>query len=454
MRQVPKDQKRMKKIKLRLLIVACLVATAVLVHPGLFHSAKADGGSAGTWAQTFSSGFPEFGASNAIQQTSDGGYILVGNTNVGRQAWAIRLDASGNVIWENAYSGAGHAGARSVQQTSDGGFIIAGDTSGSGFASVQAWVLRLDGDGNVIWENAYSGAGSAGATSVQQTSDGGFIVAGDTSGPGLASQAWVLRLDQDGNVNWENAYGPAFSIARGVQQTDDGGFIVAGGTSFFGPCCGNAWVFRLDSDGNIVWENTYGVGNEFAWSVQQTSDGGFVVGVEDLTSIANSEAAAVILLDGDGNIVWQHAYSTPNGCNAAVSVKQTSDNGFIVGTACDNTVLRLDDQGDIVWQNTYNGFADVDSVQQTSDGGFVLAGCCTNFAAPAAFVAKIDSNGQIGSSCASITPSTLTQSDTSYTVTPTSATVTDTSSLDTVAPTSSTVTDTSSTDTVTLLCQD
>ena len=435
------------------MIVACLVVTAVLVHPGLLHSTKADGGSSGTWAQTFSSGRPEFGASNAIQQTTDAGYILVGIANPFGQAWVIRLDASGNVIWENAYRGAGSMIANSVQQTSDDGFIVAGNAFGPGFDL--AFLLRLDGDGNVIWENTYSGAGHAAANSVQQTSDDGFIVAGTTFASGLTDQAWILSLDGGGNVNWEKAYGGtgSFNVARSVQQTSDGGFIVAGQTNSFGPagCC-NAWVFRLDSDGNIVWENAYGDGSEIAWSVQQTSDGGFAVGVEDFSTFPGTEAAAVILLDGDGNIVWQHAYSTPGGCNAAVSVKQTTDNGFIVGTACDNTVLRLDDQGDIVWQNTYGGFADISSVQQTSDGGFVLAACCG--ANVAAFVAKIDSNGQIGSSCASITTSSLTQSDTSYTVTPSSATVTDTSGVDIVTPTSSTVTDTSSTDTVTLLCQD
>ncbi len=344
-------------------------------------------------------------SASSIQETSDGGFTVAGSTRSfgagGSDVWVLRLDQDGNVVWENAYGGTGDDFAYSVQQVSDGGFIVAGGTRSFGAGNFDDWVLRLDNDGSVVWENAYGGAGDDWANSVQQTfdSDGnpsGFIVAGSTFSFGAGGRdAWVLRLDDDGNVIWENSYGGSRDdTAHQIQQTSDGGFIVAGETSSFGPL--SAWVFKLDGDGGVVWDHVYG-GADSGSSVQQTSDGGFVV----------SGSA--------GGSAW---------------------------------VGRLDAEGNPVWQDTFGATRRAFSVQQTFDGGFVVGGQSLD----GAWVAKLDGDGMIGSGCSLIMQVSTTVTDAAAAVTPASSTITDTSSLDTVTPTNAIVTPTSSTPT--LQCQD
>ena len=189
---------------------------------------------------------------------------------------------SGSDPWAKTYGGPGSDEANSVQQTSDGGFIVAGHTAsfGTGFGNV--WVLRLDSGGSVVWQKGYGGTAIEYANSVQQTSDGGFIVAGFTRSFGAGqSDAWLLRLDPSGNIIWEKTYGgTGQDVANSVQQTSDGGFIVAGGTNSFGNGS-NAWVLRLNSSGGIVWQRAYGgtgsFGGDSAQVARQTSDGGFIL---------------------------------------------------------------------------------------------------------------------------------------------------------------------------------
>jgi len=160
--------------------------------------------------------------------------------------------------WIKTYGGTNWDQANSIQQTSDG-YVVAGYTFSFGAGDADAWVLKLDGDGNVQWQKTYGRSSVDEAWSIQQTSDGGYIVASytHTFGAGIWD-AWVLKLDGDGNVQWQKTYGGTnCDYAESIQQTLDGGYIVAGGTYSFG-VGGNAWVLKLDGDGNVQWQKTYG----------------------------------------------------------------------------------------------------------------------------------------------------------------------------------------------------
>src|SRR6185436_15330635 len=134
----------------------------------------------------------------------------------------------------------------------------------------------LDSDGNIEWEKAYGGNSTDLVYPVQQTSDGGYIAAGFSDSFGACPCTWLLKLDSDGNIEWDKAYGEAYIGARetAIEQASDGGYLVAA-TTEFGAGNGDAWLLKLDSDGNIEWEKSFG-GTEYevAYSVQQTSDGG------------------------------------------------------------------------------------------------------------------------------------------------------------------------------------
>ncbi|MDE2180364.1 MAG: hypothetical protein KGJ40_05895, partial [candidate division NC10 bacterium] len=220
----------------------------------------------------------------SIRQTTDGGYIVAGYTTSfgagNADAWVLKLDATGAVQWQKTYGGVGYDEATSIQQTTDGGYIVAGYTNSFGAGYQDAWVLKLDSTGTVVWQQTYGGTDYDYATSIQQTTDGGYIVAGRTRSFGGAGfdDAWILKLNSTGTVEWQKTYGgTGGDEATSIQQTTDGGYIVAGSTSF-GAGNADAWVLKLDAVGAVQWQRTYGgAANDYATSIHQTADGGYIV---------------------------------------------------------------------------------------------------------------------------------------------------------------------------------
>ena len=191
----------------------------------------------------------------SVQQTSDGGYIVAGYEYDpwGDDAFLIKTDAKGNIIWAKTYGGTGWDEAYSVQQTSDGGYIVAGWTRSFGAGRNDIFLIKTDAKGNIIWAKTYGGTSSDYANSVQQTSDGGYIVAGETRSFGAGrNDIFLIKTDANGNVQWAKTYGGTSSdYANSVQQTSDGGYIVAGWTYSFGAGNYDIFLIKTDANGNI-----------------------------------------------------------------------------------------------------------------------------------------------------------------------------------------------------------
>ena len=310
------------------------------------------------WQKTY--GGSGWDGANCIQQTNDGGYVVAGCTcsfGAGLEdVWVLKLDENGNVEWQKTYGGSYWDWATSIQQTDDGGYVVAGYTCSFGVGLEDVWILKLDENGNVEWQKTYGGSNDDVAKSIQQTSDGGYIVAGVTGsfGAGL-EDVWVLKLDEDGNVEWQKTYGGSWSDwAESIQQTDDGGYIVAGGTySFAG--LEDVWVLKLDENGSVEWQKTYG-GSDHDWagSIQQTSDGGYIVAGVTGSFGACDWDVWVLKLNDSGNVEWQKTYGGSD-LDGAWSIQQTDDGGYIVAGGTDSFragdwnvwVLKLDEDGDI-----------------------------------------------------------------------------------------------------------
>jgi len=153
-------------------------------------------------------------------------------------------------IWQKTYGGSGWDVANSIQQTSDGGYIVAGGTTSFGAGRRNVYIIKLDEDGNKIWEKIYGGSGWDVANSIQQTSDGGYIVAGGTTSFGAGEKnVYIIKLDAYGNKIWEKTFGGS-GEAYSIQQTKDGGYIVAGWTESFGAGGSDVYIIKLDEDGN------------------------------------------------------------------------------------------------------------------------------------------------------------------------------------------------------------
>jgi uncharacterized delta-60 repeat protein len=293
--------------------------------------------------------------------------------------------------WARTYGGNQVEIAYSVRTTPDGGFIVAGFTDSFGSGGADAWVLRLDGDGNLLWQKAFGGSGTDGAYAVRPLPDGGFVVVGYTYSftAGGESRAWVFRLSPTGSLVWQKAYGPG--VAYGLDLTPDGGFVVVGATTAFGAAGLDTWVLRLDAQGDVVWQKRYGGGgSDVGYSIRTTFDGGFVVAGFTTSFGAGSYDAWVLRLDAVGNVLWQRAYG--GGLQDwANSVDLTTDGGFVVAGytesfgvgANDVWVLRLDGSGSVQWTTTYGGAADdyAYAVQTLPDGDLVVAGFTTSFGA-------------------------------------------------------------------------
>ena len=254
----------------------------------------------------------------SILQTNEGGYIVAGSTNSNDcdvsnnhglgDYWAVKLDTIGNIQWQKCLGGTNGDCASSIQQTNDGGYIIAGYTlSNDGDVSgnhsndtADYWVVKLDTVGKLKWQRCLGGTKEDKCYSIKQTKDGGYIVAGytlsndgDVSGNhdtlGNTTDYWIVKLDTVGNIQWQKCLGGTYGndFAYTVQQTYDLSYIVAGFTnSNNGNISGNQstggcydfWIVNLDTSGNIQWQKCLGGSNsEEARSIQQTTDGGYII---------------------------------------------------------------------------------------------------------------------------------------------------------------------------------
>jgi len=166
-------------------------------------------------------------------------------------------------------------------------------------------VLKLDSNGSVEWQKTYGGTSYDEANSIAETSDNGFIVAGGTMSFGAGGyDYWVLKLDSNGSVEWQKTYGGSSDdYAFSIQETSDNGFIVAGRTESFGAGSGDSWVLKLDPNGNVTWQKTYGGSDsDSANSIAETSDNGFIVAGSSYSFGAGGADSWVLKLDSNGNI--------------------------------------------------------------------------------------------------------------------------------------------------------
>ena len=186
------------------------------------------------------------GEVHSIQTTRDGGFVLAVEKGLSHEAELIKADSEGEVIWKKTFGGTGLNLFNSVQATFDGGYVLAGSTSSKGPGDNDAWLIRTNSEGVMIWEKTFGGENDDGASSIQQISDGCFILTGWTG-----SSAWLIKTDSDGNELWNRTFSESDS-ATSVLHNSDGGYIITGSTSSRGAGGSDAWLIKTDSDGNIV----------------------------------------------------------------------------------------------------------------------------------------------------------------------------------------------------------
>ncbi|MCJ7443515.1 MAG: hypothetical protein MUO26_03120 [Methanotrichaceae archaeon] len=364
------------------------------------------------WAKSYGgTGIQE---AHSVRQTSDGGYIIIGNTNskgAGEtDIWLIKTDNNGKLIWDKTFGGDNLEEGWSVEQTTDG-YILAGATYSQ--CRFRPYLIKTDFSGNKIWEKVFPTpiyvCIAAGAYSVQQTTDGGYIIAG-LAYTANCEDFYLIKTDKDGNMINSKTFdgsipGATFycydrdDYAHSVQQTSDGGYIVvgtraAGGGTGLDPDIyggGDIWLIKTDKDLNMIWDRTFGGSEEDkGFSVQQTSDGGFIiVGTKWLAG--KCPAVCLIKTKGNGDMEWEKTFGGTK-YDEGFSVQQTSDGGYIIAgrsqsynhggsyfglDELDAWIIKTDKDGNKIWDRNYgNVLLDrAYSIRQTSDGGYIFAGC-------------------------------------------------------------------------------
>ncbi|GGF28196.1 gliding motility-associated C-terminal domain-containing protein [Hymenobacter cavernae] len=374
-----------------------------------------------------------------LQPTPDGGYLLGGESSSGLNGdkaqaskgatdfWLVKIDAQGNKQWDKTYGGTAAEELFAIQPTSDGGYVLGGSSlSGSSGDKTQPsqggydyWVVKIDGQGNKQWDKAFGGASGDQVTALQLTQDGGYLLGG-SSRSGISGDKtqrnvgafdyWIIKLDAQGNKLWDRTFGgTAFDYLYALQPTKDGGYVLGGhsssglGEDKTQPNKGewDYWVVKLDANGTKLWDKTIGgVGYNYLYALQSTSDGGYVLGGASTSGVSGDKTQAnkglidywIVKLDANGTKQWDKTFGG-TGQDELRAMQLTPDGGYVLGglsmsgisgdksqgtqgVGYDYWVIKLDASGTKQWDKTLGGSMGeiLYALQPTNDGGYLLGG--------------------------------------------------------------------------------
>ncbi len=368
----------MKKFVLVLLILA-LIPT--LTHAGWWRTYGGNRGDGGTH----------------VEQTDDGGYITVGYRgfisdgwgNDSSNIWLLKTDSNGDTTWTQTYGGESIDLGSCVQQTSDGGYIVLGTTYSFGNGACDIWLLKTNENGDTVWTRTYGGEKGDAGEFVQQTLDGGYIISGRTASYGAGEcDIWLIKTDAEGEITWDQIYGGTdYETSNYVTQTPDGGYSIIGNTKSFDSGYYDIWLLKTDSLGDTVWTRTYWKElSDCSNYGHQTSDGGYII-IGSITSIEGPGDFDVFLFktNENGDSVWVRRYISEMDAHC---IQETHDGGYIFvmnrwGSYGGDYIclIKTDENGNESWEQQFRREANDRGycIQQTLDRGYVITGRTESF---------------------------------------------------------------------------
>jgi hypothetical protein len=339
-------------------------------------------------------GGTDFDYGRSVRQTSDGGYIVTGETHSFGIGWGdmllMKVDSLGDTLWFKTYGGSMYDCGRAVIETAEGGYLVAGETQSFGAGGNDFYVVRTDSLGNALWSRTYGGGEYDCAYSVREAVDG-YVIVGETGSFEAGGQdIYLVKVDFLGNLSWDETYGGAGS-ERGfsIDETHDNGYVIAGYTSSYGSGGDDMYLVRTDDMGNVAWTQTYGTSStEWGRSVEETADSGFMIAGE--TRASGVYDFYLVKTDSAGNTVWDFTYGGTSH-DRCMSAQETFDRGCVMtgytlsfgAGDYDVYLVKTNLSGGIVWARTYGGINDDRGVfiQQTQDTGFIVTGYTESFGA-------------------------------------------------------------------------
>gem|GEM_PF-4183614 len=355
--------------------------------------------------------------------------VMVGMASLACPAWAVQ----GDIVWSSFFGGDSTEEARAITPTRDGGYVLAGFTNSFGSSGFDMYAARINSTGGVLWQRAYGGAGTQHAYAVTVTEDSCFIVAGNASLPTNGYTMYVVKIDEQGDVLWEHTYGiNNGGVARAVLACEDGSVLLAGnGRSPHPTEWGGMYLVKIDPDGNVIWEHSYGISGdiwaEACYDIAPSDDGGYHLGGYRWTTENWSHDMALVKVNTQGEMLWMNGYGgaydqlcygiIPSGDGGVwmvggsdlfkvnsqgqlvlTYIYPTNNYFYDIGISTDGNLLlagyeqwygdckltKITLQGDILWQGQYGG-GNIDkawAVMCNSVGNYLLAGSTFSFGNP------------------------------------------------------------------------
>lgn len=332
-----------------------------------------------------------------VCQAGDGGVVICGYTIASafgdNDIFIIKLDNTGNIVFSNVYGGLGNDQASYIEKTSDNGFIIGGTTN-TFSGSFDPIAIKMDASGTIVWSKYYRWWNDDYGNCITQTSDGGYIMTGNSNSFGAGdNDIYSLKLDQSGSIMWCRCYGGAFAdFGSAIRQTPDAGYIIGGNTFTYGQF-GDAFIVKLYGDGALRWAKTYGGGGFDGLSDLQTASNGFIAcGSTGSFGLTNQDALVFNIDNQDGFVYWARTFGGSSGAIDNFSrLYQTSEGGIVLAGYMDNasntgmdiSIVKLYGDGAFNWQKLFGGAVNDNGTALSikTDGGFLVAGPTASFGA-------------------------------------------------------------------------
>lgn len=324
-------------------------------------------------------------------QTPDGGFIISGWTaslaDEDMDVFVIKTTSTGDTVWTRTIGGASIDQGLEMCAAPDGGFVVTGKSASFGMKEGEefnpgmfdAYLLKVDEQGNLLWEKFYGTDGMDQAFSVCQAPDGGFLIAGSSN-----NYVYLVRTDENGDSLWTRTYGgDGMDWGGGISPTADGGYIVSGFTSSWGQGDLDLYFLKINQSGDTAWTRTYGTPQMDRGVIRQLPDAGYLAVASTGDMQTGQIDIWVLRMDSSGDTLWTKTM-VAEGAEFPFDFSLLPDGGCVIAAMTDSGgednvdayLVRLDAEGNVLWDKTLGG-EDYDGaywVSQTSDGGFIMTG--------------------------------------------------------------------------------